>query len=161
MSSALAFSKRLTCVTCDTEALPVSYVVPLAPLADWFYVVSLGFLVATADTATFPARPSVPCQHSLPPRSMRLGAIPTGCRIRACALVPLACGTQTQRPVDWNAVGHYDFITIDTVAVAFVLAATSLTYGTAYAASGRAYIVWFVVLGASVIEATEPSEPYS
>ena len=65
-----------------------------------------------------------------------------------------ACGLEC-------VVARYDFITIDTVAVAFVLAATSLTYGTAYDASGRAYIVWFVVLGARVIDATEPSEPYS
>jgi hypothetical protein len=145
----------------DTEALTVAYVVPLAPLANGRYVVSLGLLGATANTTAFPARPSISRQHSLPPRSVSPAAIPTGCRVWAGALVSLAGGTQTQRPVDWDAGGHYDFITIDTVAVAFVLAATSLTYGTAYAASGRAYIVWFVVLGASVIDATAPSEPYS
>jgi len=148
-------------VTRDTEALPVAYVVPLAPLADGRHVVSLGLLGATADAPASPTRPSVSRQHSLPPRSVRLGAIPTGCRVWAGALVSLAGGTQTQRPVDLDAGGHYDFITIDTVAVALVLAATSLTYGTAYDASGREYIVWFVVLGASVIDATAPSEPYS
>jgi hypothetical protein len=50
-------------------------------------------------------------------------------------------------------------MTTETVAVALVLAATSFTYGTAYVASGRAYMVWFVVLGANVIAAAAPSEP--
>jgi hypothetical protein len=48
-----------------------------------------------------------------------------------------------------------------TVAVALVLAATSLTYGMAYAASGSAYAVRFTVLGASVMLAAAPSLPYS
>jgi len=125
----------------DAQSLPIPQVIPRPALAYRHDVVSLGLFVATADTATFPACPCVSRQHSLPPRPVSLGTIPTGCRVWAGALVSLAGGTQTQRPVDWNAVGHYDFITIDTVAVAFVLAATSLTYGTAYAASGSAYMV--------------------
>jgi hypothetical protein len=44
-----------------------------------------------------------------------------------------------------------------TVAVALVVAATSFTYGIAYAASGRAYAVRLLVLGLRVMEAAEPS----
>jgi len=56
----------------DTQALPVAYVVPLAPLANGLYVVSLGLLWATADATAFSTRPSVSSQYSLPPRSVSL-----------------------------------------------------------------------------------------
>jgi len=90
----------------DAQRLPIGQVVPFSALAYRHDVVSLGLLWATADATALPARPCVSRQHSLPPHPVSFGAIPTGCRVWAGGLVSLSGGTQTQRPVDWDAGWH-------------------------------------------------------
>ena len=105
-STTTFFPGRLSPVARDAQRLPVRQVVPLAALAYGHDVVSMGLLGATTHPGAIAACPCVSGQYSQSPRSVRLVAVSTGCRVWTVCVVSLSAGHQTQRPVDWDAGWH-------------------------------------------------------
>lgn len=113
----------------QAQRLAVRQVVTRAAVSNCDNVVGLGLALVTADAAAVLARPRVTRENRQPPRPVRLVAVAAGSSGRPIAFVP-AIRSQTQRPVRWNASWHQLLIITTAAAVALVLVATSLMYGT-------------------------------
>ncbi len=127
----------LPAVASHASGLAIGHVIPCAALSDWHDVVCVHRTTGCHAT-TIDALPGTLGQHSLPPLAVCLVAVPTGCRVWPSALVTPCGGTQPQRPVGWDPLGHQLLnITTPLVPVLFVVALTIFRYSVPNTSSGR------------------------
>ncbi len=150
---------RLPAVTPVAQRLAVTYVIPVATTTDGQDMVGMCLTLAITHTAALLARPSVTQQNSQTPRPVCLVAVPSSSSVGPSRIVtPRARRPQTHGTVCRDPLWHQLLSMTVYVALAFVVAATSFTYGRAYAASGSEYTRPSVEEGASVIDCTLPAE---
>ena len=81
-----SLAQCLPSVAAGTQRLPVSEAVAISTAGDRHDVVGV---VGLVDPPAHHAGKGIPRQHRLPPASVGLVAIPTGCRVWSCGVVSL------------------------------------------------------------------------